>query len=172
MSRLAIFLPMLPFLLGFPAGGTAHANEAAPVVRSMGDEPSAGPGVAALTDRVDGDPDFRSSARLPAYRAHAPLAYFSLGSLAVGGLFYGIQASLDREGRSRINGDGARMDMAVGAAGVTALAAGAAYFYYVLSGREPGGESVLPWAGSVRGGIGPEGSLAAALTVPIASLSP
>jgi hypothetical protein len=119
-----------------------------------------------------GFPGFRSYSRLSAYREHAPLAYFSLGSLAVGGLFYGIQASLEGAGSNRINGDGTRMDMAVGAAGLTALAAGAAYFYYVLRGSDGAEEPAHPWAGSIRGGIGPDGGLAASVTLPLSSLSP
>jgi hypothetical protein len=116
--------------------------------------------------------DFRSSSRLAAYREHAPLAYFSLGSLAVGGLFYGIQASLDGAGGNRINGDGTRMDMAVGAAGITALAAGAAYVYYVLRGKDPVEEPTVPWAGSIRGGVGSDGGLAASVTWPLSSIAP
>lgn len=97
------------------------------------------------------------------YREHAPLAYFSLGSLAVGGVFYGIHSSLDRSGP--VSGNGARMEMAVGAAGITALAAGAAYLYYSLrgeagdSGNPSAGASPLPPAGS---GDGAEASSAGA----------
>ncbi len=78
------------------------------------------------------------------YREHAPLAYFSLGSLAVGGVFYGIHSSLDRSGP--VSGNGARMETAVAAAGITALAAGAAYLYYSLRGEA--GDSGIPSAGA------------------------
>jgi hypothetical protein len=178
MSRLA---SILPILIGLAAGRTAHAGEiesfgnaveaapASPAARNDLAEPA---DVPAGARGAESNPEFRASARLTAYREHAPLAYFSLGSLAVGGLFYGIQTSLDRDGRSRINGDGTRMDMAVGAAGITALAAGAAYLYYVLRGKEIGDEPSSPWAGPVRGGVGPDGKLAASVTLPLSSLSP
>jgi hypothetical protein len=175
MSRLA---HVLPILIGLTAGGMAHAGEAAPLadaVEAGTSAPAAGNGlvdVAASAGGAEAIPEIRASARLTAYREHAPLAYFSLGSLAVGGLFYGIQASLDKDGSSRINGDGTRMDMAVGAAGITALAAGAAYLYYALRGKETGDDSSHPWAGPVQGGIGPDGKLAASVTLPLSSLSP
>lgn len=78
------------------------------------------------------------------YREHAPLAFFSLGSLAVGGVFYGIGSSLGHDGP--VSGNGARMETAVGAAGITALAAAGAYLYYALRGEA--GDAGAPSAGA------------------------
>lgn len=94
------------------------------------------------------------------YREHAPLAYFSLGSLAVGGVFYGIHAS--RDGSGPVSGNGARMEMAVGAAGLTALAAGTAYLYYALRGEA--GDPAIPSAGASAAPSGGPGAAVAALS--------
>lgn len=66
-----------------------------------------------------------------AYRRHASLALFSLGSLAVGGVFYGIEASLNKPNVDYIAGDRTRLSTAAGAAGFTALIAAGSYFYFV-----------------------------------------
>lgn len=66
-----------------------------------------------------------------AYRRHASLALFSLGSLAVGGVFYGIDASLDKGNVEYTAGDRTRMSTAAGAAAFTALIAAGSYFYFV-----------------------------------------
>lgn len=105
-----------------------------------------------------------------AFREHAPLALFSLGSLAVGGVFYGIHSSLDYPGGQQMSGNGSRWEFAVGAAGLTALAAGASYLYYTFRG-----EPAQPWVpevagGSVSGGLDAEGSVSATLTWPVAGL--
>lgn len=111
--------------------------------------------------------DFSSPAKPNAYVEHAPLALFGVGSLVVGGIFYGIHSSLDYPGGSRASGNGSRVNMAVGAAGFTALAAGASYVYYSWHGRK----QAAAWAGKVSGGIAPDGTMAATLTLPLTSLA-
>jgi hypothetical protein len=97
-----------------------------------------------------------------AYREHASLAFFSLGSLAVGGAFYGIHSSLDRPASGAASGNGTRMEMAVGTAGFTALAAAAAYLYYSLRGE------VGPEVPSI--GVDADGGVNAAITLPLSAL--
>lgn len=111
--------------------------------------------------------DFSSPAKPNAYMEHAPLALFGVGSLVVGGIFYGIHASLDYPGGSQVSGNGGRVNMAVGAAGITALAAGASYVYYSWRGRK----QAAAWSANVSGGIAPDGTVAATLTLPLTSLA-
>lgn len=66
-----------------------------------------------------------------ACRRHASLALFSLGSLAVGGVFYGIESSLNKPNVDYTAGDRTRLATAAGAAGFTALIAAGSYFYFV-----------------------------------------
>jgi hypothetical protein len=97
---------------------------------------------------------------------HAPLAFFSLGSLAVGAVFYGIQSTMG-EGRVQgMVGDKSQMNAAVAAAGVSALVSAATYLYYAhRDARRARGLE----AASLSGGIAPDGSmrLAASLRLPV-----
>lgn len=100
-----------------------------------------------------------------AYRRHASLALFSLGSLAVGGVFYGIGSSVDNPNVDYTAGDRTRLATAAGAAGFTALIAAGSYFYFVRQDVRRAGEwnaglSAVPVPG---GGMG----LAASLRIPI-----
>lgn len=90
---------------------------------------------------------YSSHPKPSAYVEHAPLALFSLGSLVVGGVFYGINSSLDYPGSNQASGNGARVNMAIGAAGFTAVAAGACYVYYVMRGERKSPS----WAGNLSG---------------------
>ena len=110
--------------------------------------------------------EFRAPARVNPYREHAPLAFFSLGSLAVGGVFYGIHRSLDYPGGSSASGDGTRVDMAIGAAGLSALAAGAAYLWYSLRADRPDAPG---WTETVAAGMTADGGMAASVTWPLSS---
>src|SRR5690606_462184 len=96
-------------------------------------EPSAMP---AEEVSAESGPGFSGSAHAGdpmagAFRRHASLALFSLGSLAVGGVFYGINASLKKPNVDYIAGDRTRLATAAGAAGFSALIAAGSYFYFV-----------------------------------------
>lgn len=130
--------------------------------------------VAAATVQETASPERLELKTVPsrtAFREHAPLALFSLGSLAVGGVFYGIHSSLDYPGGGqKMSGNGSRWELAIGAAGLTALAAGASYLYYTFRG-EPAQAWVPDVAGaSVDGGVDAEGAVSATLTWPLADL--
>lgn len=104
---------------------------------------------------------------ISAYREHAPIAYFSLGALAVGGIFYGIHSHPGSAGEGSVSGNGSRVDMALGAAGFTAVAAGVAYLYYAFSS-----ESRVPaWTEGLSGGVAPDGSVSASFTMPLSALA-
>ncbi len=100
-----------------------------------------------------------------AYWTHAPLAAFSLGSLAVGGVFYTIQNSMTGPKVGFVNSDKSSLNSAMGAAGVTALVAGGAYFYY--SHRDT--QRPKNWNASVSGGIVPSGEInvSASISLPL-----
>lgn len=100
---------------------------------------------------------------------NASLAFFSLGSLAVGGVFYGINASLDRPNVSYTAGDRTRISTAVGIAGVTALIAAGSYLFYT----ESGDEKAKDWDARVGGGVAPGGGMqvTASLSLPLPSLT-
>jgi hypothetical protein len=66
----------------------------------------------------------------PAWK-HAPLMAFSLGSLATAGVIYGIQQSSQSREDLRVSGRPADWNLALGFAGISALAAAGAYFHYV-----------------------------------------
>jgi hypothetical protein len=112
--------------------------------------------------------DYTGSPKSSPYREHASLALFSLGSLAVGGVFYGIHSSLDYPGAPASSGNGTEVGAAIGAAGLTALAAGAAYFYYAWRGQHKAVRADRLQA--VSAGLSPDGSLSATVTVPLPSL--
>lgn len=105
-----------------------------------------------------------------AYITHAPLALFSLGSLAIGGIFYSLQNGVDRPKADFMAGDRSSLGTAVGFAGVTALIAGASYFYY--SHRDS--ERNRNWDAQVSGGMAPNGEMnvSAAVVLPLPNLLP
>lgn len=90
-----------------------------------------------------------------AYREHAPLAWFSVGSLAVGGLFYAIGRDMDRPNLSYTAGDRSRIGAGVAAAGITALIAAGSYFYFAHRARSEEG-----WEAGLAGVPDGSGSLA------------
>ena len=100
--------------------------------------------------------------RYSAYREHAPLAWFGLGALAVGGVFYGIQAGMSGPRVGYVAGDRSQMDLAVGAAGLTAVASAAAFFYFAH-------RSQSAWDARLAGGLDGQGrvNVAAALVLPL-----
>lgn len=106
-----------------------------------------------------------------AYREHAPLAWFSLGSLAVGGVFYGISRGLDRPNVSYAAGSRSQMNTAVALAGASALLAAGSYLYYAHKSHD-GDEAVSDWEASLLGA--PDGSggvaVAARVTLPLPPL--
>jgi hypothetical protein len=99
------------------------------------------------------------------YLDHAPLAFFSVGSLAVGGVFYAIQSSLGKPQVGYVAGDRTSLSTAVGAAGLTALIAGASYFYF--ANRDS--HKASSWDAQVSGGVAPDGKMnvCAALVLPL-----
>lgn len=102
---------------------------------------------------------------------HLPLALFSLGSLAVGGVFYGISAT--SRGSDAASGvrDRSQLTTAIGAAGLGALLAAGSYFYYVHHPAGKDGDPEGDWAARVTGGVSPEGGpvIGALLTLPLPS---
>jgi hypothetical protein len=105
-----------------------------------------------------------------AYREHAPLALFSLGSLAVGGVFYAIGRGLDHPNVAYTAGDRTQLTTAVTVAGVSAVLAAGSYFYYVHRAQvraeeESGWDAEVGAAPDGRGGI----TAAARLTLPLPS---
>ncbi|MDB5102437.1 MAG: hypothetical protein JWP91_126 [Fibrobacteres bacterium] len=103
------------------------------------------------------------------YIEHAPLALFSLGSLAIGGVFYAIQNSSHGPHVGYTAGDRSSLATAVGAAGLTALLAAGSYLYFARESEENGRN----WDAQVSGGVSPDGgmSVGALLTLPLPSLS-
>jgi hypothetical protein len=102
------------------------------------------------------------------YLKHAPLAAFSLGSLAIGTVFYALQSSVHDPKVGFVPEDKASLSTAIGAAGFTALIAGVSYFYY--SNRDAQRSHV--WDAQVSGSLEPEGklNLSAALVLPLSAL--
>ena len=107
---------------------------------------------------------------------HAPLALFSLGSLAVGGAFYAIHLSTSRSNSEFSAADRTSLTNAIGAAGITALLAAGSYFWFTREGadREQEREPEPDWDAQVSGGIAPDGemSVAAMVTLPLSFLTP
>lgn len=122
--------------------------------------------VAARSALADEVLAIRTSVSGSPYREHAPLAWFSVGSLAVGGIFYGIQSSFDYPGATRASGNGVEVNMAIGAAGATALAAGAAYFWYAWRGQPTDTRTQ-----ALSAGFAPDGSVSAKISFPLSSLA-
>jgi hypothetical protein len=65
-----------------------------------------------------------------AFDKHAPLAFFSAGSLAVGGLIATIRSDRDTPANMRGNLSGGDVAWALGLSGGGALVAGMAFWYY------------------------------------------
>jgi hypothetical protein len=107
-----------------------------------------------------------------AYREHAPLALFSLGSLAVGGVFFGIDQSMQRPNVDYTAGDRSQLTTAMMAAGITAVLAAGSYFYFVHRSASRAREADPPaWDAEVTGGLDAGGGAAvgARVTVPLPS---
>jgi hypothetical protein len=124
------------------------------------------PAPSALAPAASSAPS-RLAARLDlsaAYREHAPLAWFSLGSLAVGGVFYAIGQGFDRPNVSYAAGSRSQMAAAVALAGTSALLAAGSYFYYAHKTGE-GEEAVSDWEASLRGAPDGSGGLSVAARV-------
>jgi hypothetical protein len=105
-----------------------------------------------------------------AYREHAPLALFSLGSLAIGGAFYAIGHGADGS-RVAYSGDRSQFTAAVSVAGITALLAAGSYFYYVHRAKAAVAEDP-EWDAAVIGAPDGAGGVAvgARLTLALPSL--
>src|SRR3954467_1405369 len=71
-----------------------------------------------------------------AYREHAPLAWFSLGSSAVGGVFYAIGNGMRGPKVGYSAADRARLSTAISVAGIGAVLAAGSYFYYVHRAKD------------------------------------
>ena len=99
---------------------------------------------------------------------YAPLALFSLGSLAVGGAFYAINVSSRKPNVTQTAGGRSSLSNAVGVAGLTAVLAAGSYFYFSRDDSEPDSD----WDAQVSGDISPDGAMSASaqLTFPLASL--
>jgi hypothetical protein len=104
-----------------------------------------------------------------AYREKAPLALFSLGSLAVGGVFYGINASMHGSKAGYTSGNGKQLTSAVSLAGLSALLAAGSYFYYAKMAEE----SPRAWDASISGSVSAGGGpgIGALITLPLPSFS-
>jgi hypothetical protein len=106
-----------------------------------------------------------------AYREHAPLALFSLGSLAVGGAFYAIGQGADGSRSANAAADRSQMRAVVSVAGISALLAAGSYFYYVHRAKaraeaDPEWDAALGGAPDGAGGV----SVSARLTLALPSL--
>lgn len=106
-----------------------------------------------------------------AYREHAPLAWFSLGSLAVGGVFYAIGHDMQGPRVGYSAADRARLSTAISVAGIGAVLAAGSYFYYVHQAKARA-ENDPEWDAAVTGA--PDGAggfaLGARLTLALSSL--
>lgn len=113
---------------------------------------------------------FLAGTSVSPYREHAPLAFFSLGSLAMGGVFYGIRASMSGPRVNYVAGDRRDMTVAIGLAGLSALAAGAAYFWFSHEGEK----REHAWDIGLEGAVSPEGGMEASATLrfPLPILDP
>jgi hypothetical protein len=154
-------------LLALPASGAAagypsQAEASAPVSEIRTADGDARPGAASQPV------SYAHALRIAAVE-HAPLAYFSLGSLAVGAVFYGINSSNRPANTIRTADDRTQITAAVGVAGLTALLAAGAYCYYVRKSAE----NSRDWEASMTGGVSGDGdvNVGALLTLPLAFFS-
>jgi hypothetical protein len=112
----------------------------------------------------------RSEARAAAYREHAPLAYFSLGSLAVGGVFYAIGNGAGGSRPALSASDRRQLATTVSVAGASALLAAGSYLYFVHKAKERSEEDA-GWEASIGGA--PDGagglSVSARVSLPLPS---
>jgi hypothetical protein len=111
---------------------------------------------------------------LSEHAEHAPLALFSLGSLAVGGAFYVIHLSTSRSNSEFSAADRTSLTNAMGAAGITALLAAGSYFWFTRDGAQEERETERDWDARVSGGVDPDGemSVGAMVTLPLSFLAP
>lgn len=157
-----------PIATEAPAAKPAQApEEEADLLQSI--QPAA---KAASAPAESQGPSHRIRAGLTGKGEFAPLALFSLGSLAVGGAFYAINVSSRRPNVTQTAGGRSSLTNAVGFAGITALLAAGSYFYFSRSDAEP--YSDTDWDAEVSGGVAPDGgmSMGAVLTFPVSSLFP
>jgi hypothetical protein len=106
----------------------------------------------------------RSEALAAAYREHAPLAYFSLGSLAVGGVFYAIGNGAGGSRPALSASDRRQLATTVSVAGASALLAAGSYLYFVHKAKERP-EADAGWEASVGGSPDGAGGLAVSARV-------
>jgi hypothetical protein len=161
-SRLNFFLDSLDAGAGYRSFDSMRLSLWFSLVALLGLAP-----VASFGDAVEnsaGKPAAEMTYQNP-YLANASLAAFSVGSLAVGGVFYALQTSMDGPRVGFVGGDRSSLGTAVGAAGLTALIAGISYFYY--SHRDL--ERARSWNASVSGGISPAGNanVSASIALPL-----
>ena len=130
---------------------------------------SKAPSALVLTPAPEATSANRRTSPIAAMGEHAPLALFSLGSLAVGGVFYAIHLSSRKPNVGYTAGDRSQLTSAVGAAGLTALLAAGSYFYFA---RQASVEA-RNWDAQVSGGIDLEGdmNIGALISLPLPSLS-
>jgi hypothetical protein len=120
-----------------------------------------GAGARGASESIDASP--------AAFGEHAPLAWFSLASIAVGGVFYGINGSMHHSNVEYTAGDRTQLTSAIGVAGLTALLAAGSYFYYAHIVAE----KARNWDAKVTGGVSPAGemSIGAIVSLPLPSIS-
>lgn len=164
------FLPLI--LLGLLAPGRVWCDPApSPAEGRAWLRPAAVPmdsqRVAAQRENRDGKPNENLAA---AYREHAPLALFSLGSLAVGGAFYAIGHGADGSRSANSVADRSQLRAVVSVAGISALLAAGSYFYYVHRAKARA-EADPEWDAAVIGAPDGAGGIAmgARLTWPLPS---
>ena len=113
----------------------------------------------------------RLKPEVSAYKEHAPLAWFSLGSLAVGGVFYAISEGMDHPNVAYTTSDRSHLNTTVTVAGISALLAAGSYLYYAhrAAQREAEPESESAWDAGVTGGLDADGNvtMGARLTLPL-----
>ncbi|HLP43577.1 MAG TPA: hypothetical protein VK465_18895 [Fibrobacteria bacterium] len=155
-----LLLSLVPARADESAGYAAPEAAEVRVIENLPASSEAASGDVALQQGASGQ-------AVSTYWEHAPIGYFSLGALAVGGIFHGIHSHPSSAGEGSVSGNGSRVDMALGAAGLTAVAAGVAYLYYAFSS-----ESRAPaWTEGLSGVVAPDGSVSASFTMPLSALA-
>jgi hypothetical protein len=172
-ARIILVLALLAF--GRAWCGTGPETVAPPSAANGAPSKTAESPAKAAPVRANQDQDAEAAtaanrADISAYREKAPLAFFSLGSLAVGGVFYGINESMRGSKAGYTSGNGKQLTTAVGLAGLTALIAAGSYVYFAKMPEE----SPRGWDASVSGGVGADGepSIGALITLPLRSFLP
>jgi hypothetical protein len=135
---------------------------------------SSGDSLPAPTSLVETRADYNDGVN--PFIAHAPLAIFSAGSLAVGAVFYSIQQSMRNDQSLIVAGNRSQMNTAIAAAGATALISAMTYFYYAHRDSKRAAQWSESAAASrlgpaVSGGLAPDGTLrvAASWSLPLPS---